>query len=186
MLLFPRYVQGLENCEYPYLQASHMTYYRNCIMLANEYLVSSDGKDLLKWIRQRGKIHATLQGTTDYAYCGLLYQLFEFQPFAGILDTDMDAGVVDIRPVRNLAKITQIIGKYEYLHRIEVLDSKEYRGKKRIEQDTERLFNLYLRLLYDGGITEYEDDSEYAPSGCVSFLTIHQSKGMEFPVVVVD
>lgn len=38
----------------------------------------------------------------------------------------------------------------------------------------------------DGGISEYEDDAEYAPSGCVSFLTIHQSKGMEFPIVVVD
>jgi DNA helicase-2/ATP-dependent DNA helicase PcrA len=45
---------------------------------------------------------------------------------------------------------------------------------------------MYLRLLFDGGITEYEDDSEYAPSGCVSFLTIHQSKGMEFPIVLVD
>ena len=33
---------------------------------------------------------------------------------------------------------------------------------------------------------EDEDDSEYAPSGCVSFLTIHQSKGMEFPIVFVD
>ncbi|MCB0053425.1 MAG: hypothetical protein KDE24_28220, partial [Caldilinea sp.] len=36
-----------------------------------------------------------------------------------------------------------------------------------------------------GGIDEYQDDAEYAPSGCVSFLTIHQSKGMEFPVVIV-
>ena len=38
----------------------------------------------------------------------------------------------------------------------------------------------------DGGISEYEDEAEYAPSGCVSFLTIHQSKGMEFPIVLVD
>ena len=57
---------------------------------------------------------------------------------------------------------------------------------KYIDINTERLFNLYFRLLFDGGITEYEDDSEYAPSGCVSFLTIHQSKGMEFPIVMVD
>ena len=112
--------------------------------------------------------------------------MFQFQPFASILDTDMDVGVVDIRPARNLAKLTQIIGKYEYLHRVDVLDAKEYQGRRRIDQDTERLFNLYLKLLLDGGITEYEDDSEYAPSGCVSFLTIHQSKGMEFPIVIVD
>ena len=48
------------------------------------------------------------------------------------------------------------------------------------------LFNMYIKLLFDGGIAEYEDDEEYAPTGCVSFLTIHQSKGMEFPVVFVD
>ena len=112
--------------------------------------------------------------------------MFEFQPFAGILDTDMDVGVVDIRPARNLAKLTQIIGKFEYLHRVDVLSADKYRGKRGIDANTELLFNLYLRLLYDGGITEYEDDSEYAPSGCVSFLTIHQSKGMEFPIVFVD
>ena len=186
MLMFPLYVQGLENGDYTFLQPEHITYYRNCIMLANEYLTQPENRELLKWIRRRGKVHVGLTGTTDYAYCGLMYQLFEFQPFAGILDTEMDVGVVDIRPARNVAKLTQIIGKFEYLHRVDVLDSKEYQGRRRIDQDTERLFNLYLRLLYDGGITEYEDDSEYAPSGCVSFLTVHQSKGMEFPIVIVD
>jgi DNA helicase-2/ATP-dependent DNA helicase PcrA len=44
---------------------------------------------------------------------------------------------------------------------------------------------LTLGTTIDGGIDEYEDESEYAPSGCVSFLTIHQSKGLEFPVVLV-
>ena len=186
MLMFPRYIQGLENGDYTFLQSKHLTYYRNCIITANEYLTQPEHSDLLKWIRHRGKYHVSLTGATDYAYCGLLYQLFEFQPFAGILDTEMDVGVVDIRPARNLAKLTQIIGKFEYLHQVDVLDAGEYRGKRRIDQNTEMLFNLYFRLLYDGGIAEYEDDSEYAPSGCVSFLTIHQSKGMEFPIVLVD
>ena len=49
----------------------------------------------------------------------------------------------------------------------------------------EEWFNLYLRYMYIDGVGEYEDESEYAPSGCVSFMTIHQSKGLEFPVVVV-
>ncbi len=186
MLMFPRYVQGLENGDYTFLQSEHLTYYRNCIMAANEYLTQPEHSDLLKWIRHKGKYHVSLTGATDYAYCGLLYQLFEFQPFAEILDTEMNVGVVDIRPARNLAKLTQIIGKFEYLHRVDVLDASEYHGKRRIDQNTELLFNMYIRLLLDGGITEYEDDSEYAPSGCVSFLTIHQSKGMEFPIVFVD
>lgn len=186
MLLFPVYIAGLENGEYSFLKPEHITYYSNCIKLANNYLIKPEHSDLKKWIRMRGKEHLALNGTTDYAYSGLLYQMFQFEPFSSILDTDMDVGVVDLRPARNLAKLTQIVGKFEYLHRIDVLDSAEYRGKRRIDQNTEILFNLYLKLLIDGGITEYEDDSEYAPSGCVSFLTIHQSKGMEFPIVIVD
>lgn len=186
MLMFPHYVQGLENGEYIFLQSEHSDYYKDCIKTANKYLTESSNSELLKWIRHRGIVHVGLTGTTDYSYCGLMYQLFEFRPFADILDVNMDAGVVDIRPARNLAKLTQIIGKFEYLHRVDVLSADEYRGKRRIDQNTEMLFNLYLRLIFDGGITEYEDDSEYAPSGCVSFLTIHQSKGMEFPIVLVD
>lgn len=186
MLMFPRYIQGLENGDYTFLQPEHISYYRGCVTAANEYLTQPENAALLKWIRRKGKDHVGLIDATDYAYCGLLYQLFEFQPFSGILDTEMDVGVVDIRPARNIAKLTQIIGKFEYLHRVDVLNAAKYKGKRRIDQNTELLFNLYLRLLFDGGITEYEDDSEYAPSGCVSFLTIHQSKGMEFPIVLVD
>lgn len=186
MLMFPRYVQDLENGDYKFLQPEHLTYYRDCIMRANEYLSQQGHSNLRKWIRSRGEKHISLTKATDYAYCGLMYQLFEFQPFAGILDTEMDVNVVDIRPARNIAKLTQIIGKFEYLHRITVLSAEIYRGKQRIDSNTEVLFNQYMRLLIDGGITEYEDDSEYAPSGCVSFLTIHQSKGMEFPIVLVD
>ncbi|MDE5680473.1 MAG: ATP-dependent helicase, partial [Lachnospiraceae bacterium] len=180
MLMFPRYVQGLENGDYIFLQQEHITYYRNCIVMANEYVTKPENKEFLRWLRNRGKIHIGLQGTTDYAYSGLLYQMFEFEPFATILDVELDAGVVDVRPSRNLAKLTQIINKFEYLHRVDVLNGIY------ININTERLFNLYLRLIYDGGISEYEDDAEYAPSGCVSFLTIHQSKGMEFPIVFVD
>ena len=121
-----------------------------------------------------------MENNADYGITGLIYQLFQFDLFKNILNTDSQQGAYKLRAVRNLALMTQIIGKYEYLNSISILTSSH------IKKNVEDLFNLYLRLLYDGGISEYEDDSEYAPSGCVSFLTIHQSKGMEFPVVFVD
>ena len=179
MLMFPQYVKGLENGEYKFLKTEHYQYFRGCILAANAHVTKPENIDLLKLIRARGKAHYQMKENADYGYSGLLYQMFEFEPFKSILDTQMDVGVVDIRPSRNLAMLSQIVGKYEYLHRVNVID------KKRVDSDTEKLFNLYFRLLFDGGIGEYEDDSEYAPSGCVSFLTIHQSKGMEFPVVFV-
>lgn len=186
MLMFTNYVLGLEKGVYKFLKTEHISYYSDCIMAAKELIMRQENKELLKFIKRHGIAHAGLNGTTDYAYSSLLYQLFMFKPFSSILDTELGAGVIDVRPARNLALLTQVIGKYEYLHRVDVLDSSEYGGQRLIDRDTETLFNLYLRLLIDGGITEYEDDAEYAPSGCVSFLTIHQSKGMEFPVVFVD
>src|SRR5258708_26372163 len=69
--------------------------------------------------------------------------------------------------------------KVEYLDQIAVLQD-EY-----LDLNLRQLFNRFLRFLKDGGINEYEDEAEYAPSGYVSFLTIHQAKGLEFPVVLV-
>ena len=46
--------------------------------------------------------------------------------------------------------------------------------------------NLFLRILYEGGIRKFAEDSAYAPRGCVSFLSIHQAKDMTFPVVLAD
>src|SRR5205085_4677730 len=47
------------------------------------------------------------------------------------------------------------------------------------------LFNSFLRFLHEGGINEYEDPDQPFPKGHVQVMTIHQAKGLEFPVVVV-
>ncbi len=177
MLMFPSYVKKLENNNF-FLNDEQKEYFFTCVKITN--LVLAENIELRSLIREIGLTHFHLTGTTDYAYSGLLYRLFSFQPFANFLDIDINAGVVDVRPVRNLAKLTQIIGKFENIHGIDTLNAKS------MDANTERLFNNYIRLLFDGGITEFEDESEYAPSGCVSFMTIHQAKGMEFPIVFVD
>lgn len=124
MLVFPRYIQGLENDAYEFLYEKYKDYYVGCIKYANEYLEQENSEELCQWIRRTGKAHIRLKGNTDYAYSGLFYQLLEFQPFVGLLDTGMGTGVTDIRPARNLALLSQIIGKYEHLHRINTLSEK--------------------------------------------------------------
>lgn len=179
--MFPDYVLSMEKGEYKYLQNEHISYYLDCIKTAaNALTLDSSNKEMAKWVIAKGRIHVSMEKNADYGFTGLIYQLFQFDLFKRILNTDSQHGAYKLRAVRNLALMTQIIGKYEYLNSISILTSSH------IKKNVEDLFNLYLRLLYDGGISEYEDDSEYAPSGCVSFLTIHQSKGMEFPVVFVD
>lgn len=89
------------------------------------------------------------------------------------------SGVTDTRPLRNLAIFTNLTTRYEYLHRVTIFTARE------INRTVDYFFNVFMRFLMEGGIDEYEDDEEYAPKGCVSFMTIHQSKGLEFPIVIV-
>lgn len=125
---------------------------------------------------------------TDCAYCGLMYRMFTFEPFASKLDTDLSKGAADVRTVRNLSQFMQVLRKYENDKGISVLSpgnhNKLSEGAKEIDNAAESLFNFHLRYLYEGGMGEFEDESDYAPSGCVSFLTIHRAKGMEFPISI--
>lgn len=186
-LMFPNLVEDFEEDRYFWLSDDFTQYFISCIVTANDYLSEPDNSELRSFVRKHGRAHLGLQRPTDYTFAGLLYQMFALQPFSQILSTDLDSGMADLRPTRSLAQLTQIVGKFEHLHGIDLLSAtKNRRGERYIDTYAEKLVMTYLRLLFEGGITEYEDDSEYAPSGCVSFLTIHQSKGMEFPIVVVD
>ena len=152
-----------------------------CLALFCEELRKPDNVDLLKWARSIAKIHLNLTNNTDYAFSGLFYRLLSFPLFSRYLDEDLlkQQGIQNSRAMRNIAIFSQLLDKFEYLYNINVL------SPKFLEKHLKNLFNQFFRYLKDGGIDEYEDNSEYAPSGCVSFLTIHQSKGLEFPVVIV-
>ena len=180
LLAFPNYVIKLQTNKLEYISEDLQKYYYDCVHSANNELRKTEHANLRQWLKEKGINHSNLTKNTDYAYTGLLYQLFQFDLFKGFLNQSLDGSVVDLRPARNLAILTQITNKYEYLHKINVLSSSF------IDTNTEKFFNLYMKFLFEGGIDEYEDEAEYAPSGCVSFLTIHQSKGMEFPIVIVD
>lgn len=153
-------------------------YDHTCFKPFTDQLRKPENKRLLEWARPLAKRHAMLAQNTDYAFSGLFYQLLQFPLFARFLSEDALQGVDKGRAARNLATFSKLLTKFEYLHYVSVLNP-EY-----LEKNLRDLFNQFLRFLYEGGIGEYEDEAEYAPKGCVSFLTIHQSKGLEFPVVV--
>ncbi|HGJ9031530.1 TPA: ATP-dependent helicase [Pseudomonas aeruginosa] len=153
-------------------------YDHQCFKPFIDELRKPENKALLDWARPLAKRHAVLTQNTDYAFSGLFYQLLQFPLFSRFLTDEAVQGVDKGRAARNLGTFSKLLTKFEYLHFVSVL-SPEW-----LEKNLRDLFNQFLRFLQDGGIGEYEDEAEYAPKGCVSFLTIHQSKGLEFPVVV--
>lgn len=154
-------------------------YDKACLLPFAGELKKPENASLLKFCQQRASEHRNLSDSTDYTFLGLFYRLLKFPMFARVFDAT-GKGNQDERAARNLSILSHLLAKFEYLHHISVLTPKF------LNRHITDLFNHYFRFLMDGGISEYEDDAEYAPSGCVSFLTIHQSKGLEFPIVIVD
>lgn len=153
-------------------------YDHQCFAAFITELRKPESKPLLDWARSKAKHHLTLAQNENYAFSGLFYDLLQFPLFARFLTDDAVQGVDKGRAARNLGTFSKLLTKFEYLHYVSVLNPEW------LEKNIRDLFNQFLRFLVEGGIGEYEDESEYAPKGCVSFLTIHQSKGLEFPVVV--
>lgn len=99
------------------------------------------------------------------------YHLLAQEPFKSALHNQNTA--------RNLAIFSRLLNVFQNYYHYTFLTHKN-REFLRLH-----FFNSFLRLLYDGGINEYEDPDQPFPKGYVQVMTIHQAKGLEFPVVVV-
>jgi DNA helicase-2/ATP-dependent DNA helicase PcrA len=114
----------------------------------------------------------------DWNVLDLFYRLSGFKHFKAMYDL-AESGE-DEGPICNLGLITQYLGRFmdEYLPLIPANMLADGRFV--------RLFFIsYLYALYRRGESEYEDAEDPFPKGRIPFLTIHQSKGLEFPVVVL-
>ena len=83
------------------------------------------------------------------------------------------------RSTYNLGIFSKILNKFDILCGLENFT------KENTDKIVNYFFNTHLKFLVDDRIGEYESMREYAPEGAVSFLTIHQGKGLEFPCVIV-
>ena len=99
------------------------------------------------------------------------YHLLSLEPFQCAIRNEDTA--------RNLAIFSQLLNVFQNYYHYTVVT---HRNREIVRF---LFFNSFLRLLYDGGINEYEDPDRPFPKGHVQVMTIHQAKGLEFPVVAV-
>ncbi len=114
----------------------------------------------------------------DWGVLDLFYQLSGFECFRAAYE-GAEAGA-DEGPICNLGLITQYLARF----------TEEYgpviAGQNLVEDRfVNNFFSSYLYALFRLGESEYEDVDDPFPKGRVPFLTIHQAKGLEFPVVVL-
>jgi DNA helicase II / ATP-dependent DNA helicase PcrA len=113
---------------------------------------------------ERQKLHKHI---VDY-----FYHLLALEPFITFINTDKNK-------MQNLVVFSDFLQTFQnYYHYDEI--SFENCGK--LASD---FFNKFLSLLYEDGINQYENPKQPFPEEHVPVITIHQAKGLEFPVVVV-
>ena len=114
----------------------------------------------------------------DWSVLDLFYQLCSFDHFREMFELaerGEDEGFVC-----NLAMLSEYLGRF--------LEEKSTIITAALLE--EQKFNLsffgsFFYALYRLGQSEYEDQEVPFPKGRVPFITIHQAKGLEFPVVVL-
>jgi DNA helicase II / ATP-dependent DNA helicase PcrA len=117
-------------------------------------------------------IEALQEGQSlDLRPADYFYRLLALVPFTSFVTNENRA--------RNWAILSQLLNTFQNYYHYTVVT---YRNRVPLRF---HLFNSFLRLLHSGGINEYEDPNQPFPKGYVQVMTIHQAKGLEFPVVVV-
>ncbi|HSK74243.1 MAG TPA: 3'-5' exonuclease, partial [Pyrinomonadaceae bacterium] len=114
----------------------------------------------------------------DWNVLDLFYRIIGFDHFKAMFDL-AELGT-DEGPVCNLGLISQYLSRY--LDTYTSILTGRFIGSGSFEMT---FFMAYLYAIFRLGESEYEDADDPFPKGRIPFLTIHQSKGLEFPIVVV-
>lgn len=116
--------------------------------------------------------------TADWGLLDLFYRFLGFQRFRKMID--LADGGVDEAPVCNLALTSQLLSRY--VDTFPPLITGQGLATEMLQRG---FYQAFLFALFRMGEGEYEDAEDPFPRGRIPFLTIHQSKGLEFPVVVL-
>lgn len=114
----------------------------------------------------------------DWSLLDLFYRMTGFDHFKKMFDL-AESGE-DEGPICNLSLITQYLARF----------SDEFIPMLTADLIVDGIFHRvfyfsFLFSIFRLGESEYEDAEDPFPKGRIPFLTIHQSKGLEFPVVVL-
>lgn len=128
------------------------------------------------------KFLITRATSLDWNILDLFYRLCGFKHFRTMFDAAEGSNRArDEGPVCNLSLLSSYLSRFLDEYSSSVL-SAQFLADDRFQQT---FFSSYLFALYRRGESEYEDAEDPFPRGRIPFLTIHQSKGLEFPVVVL-
>ena len=146
-------------------------YIKKCFeLLDTTYDIAHPLQVLLQTLRDE-VMHEDIQQDSQASLADYFYRLLATEPFVSFMGEE--------QKMRNLVIFSKELQTFQGFYKHSHVTLETY---QKIRFD---FFHVFLRLLKGGGRNEYEDAEQPFPTGHVQILTIHQAKGLEFPVVVV-
>jgi DNA helicase-2/ATP-dependent DNA helicase PcrA len=116
--------------------------------------------------------------SVDWGLLDTFYRLVGFDHFKAMFD--LAESQKDEGPLCNLALTSQYLARYVDAFP-SVLSASAFENSRM----QNGFYHAFLFALFRLGEGEFEDAEDPFPKGRIPFLTVHQSKGLEFPVVVL-
>ncbi len=169
-----------------YDPAKHKRAFINITSLSDKAKRTIGAAHLDKLVADRAKtgqpytLHYIVNRATslDWSVLDLFYRILGFKHFKAMFD-QAESGL-DEGPVCNLSLVSKMISRF--LDQTQSVLTASFLREDRLKN----LFvSSYLYSLYRMGEGEFEDAEDPFPKGRIPFLTVHQAKGLEFPVVVL-
>ena len=175
-----RFVIGIFLCIF-HREKNYLTdkYYNECYNLAKREI--REDREIADYIIfMREKINEIIESDENLEignFLTIFYEFFRFESFQKYIDVK-ENHILKNRKTYNLGIFSQILLKFDNFCKIKQLN------KDNLIKCVDYFFYNHLHFLMLHKINEYESKN-ISPEGAVSFLTIHQSKGLEFPLVIV-
>ena len=150
-------------------QSAHSAYFGDCLQELGP-LVDTPLASYLRRMATRVQ-ELSEKEALDENILDFMYQLFAYEPFRSFLKDENKA--------HNLSIFSSLLNDFQTYYHFPVITA---RNKEILKYS---LFNSFFNLLLNMGVNEYENQNDPIPKGYVQIMTIHQSKGLEFPVVAV-
>ncbi len=117
----------------------------------------------------------------DWNVLDIFYRFCGFRHFRKLFARAESALTIDEGPICNLSLLSQYLARFLDEFNASVL-SANFLSDNKFQR---AFFISYLFALHRRGESEFEDAEDPFPKGRIPFLTVHQAKGLEFPVVVL-
>ncbi|MDO4604453.1 MAG: ATP-dependent DNA helicase [Helcococcus sp.] len=101
----------------------------------------------------------------------IYYRLFAYNPFYSYM--------LEEHKAKNISRYLELLQKYQISNQIFEIN------KSNIEDFVVTFFYDFIDFIRNQKISEFDEDTKIPAMNSISMLTIHSSKGMEYPIVIM-